>query len=48
MSNEYFEIIFCRLFHRQLSVAEADIEIAGDATVAADVIAAIGVLAENT
>lgn len=39
---------FCRLFHRQLSVAEADIEIAGDATVAADVIAAIGVLAENT
>ena len=39
---------FCRLFHRQRTVAEADVEITGDDAVAADVVAAIGVLAENT
>lgn len=39
---------FCRLFHRQLTIVEADVEVTGDATVAADLVAAIGVLAENT
>jgi uncharacterized protein (TIGR03083 family) len=39
---------FCRLFHRQRTVVEADVEISGDTAVAADVVAAIGVLAENT
>jgi uncharacterized protein (TIGR03083 family) len=39
---------FCRLFHQQVAVADAAVDVEGDASLAAEVLAAVGVLAERT
>jgi uncharacterized protein (TIGR03083 family) len=40
--------LLCRLFHRQIASADAEVEVEGDAALGADVLAAVGALAENT